>query len=205
MTALATILAAVVLPAAPDAAARILVYDAEKNIVPVISLDDQFEKLHAATDHRGDVLVIIYGDRQGADANRALGETVHVHFHPTARGLGPAQARRAPVRPVADLSAGQRSPDVVTIPVATIGAVPGVVRSVLRGQFRSASPDAPVWLDFQDQTKKQFGFQAGVPNLAVLDTTGRLRLIQTGQPTKEQLGRLLNYMEGLRREATTGR
>jgi hypothetical protein len=204
MTTLAIFLAAI-LPAAPEPPARILVYDAERNIVPSITLEDQFEKQHAATDHRGDVVVLIYGDRQSADANRRLGEQLHISFHPTARGLTPAQARRAPVQPVPDLPTGQRSPDVVTVPVATIGQVPAVVRSVLRTQFRSASPDAPIWLDFQDQAKKQFGFQAGAPNLAVLDTTGRLRLVLTGQPTGEQLTRILGYIEGLRREGKPAR
>jgi hypothetical protein len=204
MTALATVLVAI-LPAAPEPAARILVYAAERGIVPAIALEDQFEKPHNVTDHRGDVLVLLYGDRQGADANRLLGEQVHVHFHPSARGLPPAQARRAPVRPVPDLPAGQRSPEVITIPVATIGPVPGVVRSVLRGQFRSASPDTAVWLDFEDQAKKQLGFQAGTVNLAVLDTAGRLRLLLTGQATAEQLGRVLAHIEDLRREATSGR
>jgi hypothetical protein len=201
MTHLAIVLMAATLPAAPEPAARILAYDADKSIVAVVTLDDQFERQHAATDHRGDVLVLVYGDRQGADANRTLGEQVHVHFHPTARGLAPAEARRAPVRPLPGLPEGRRSPDVVTVPVATIGPVPGVVQSIIRSQFRSGSPDAPVWLDFQDQMKKQFGLQARVPNMAVLDAAGRLRLLVTGRPTAEQLGRVLGAVEALRREA----
>src|SRR5580704_16354148 len=107
--------------------------------VPVISMPDQFSKAHDVRDHRGDVVVLIYGDRKSADANKALGALLHVAFHPTAKGLPPAQARKAPVQPVPGVAPGTRSPDVLTVPVACVGKVPAVVRAILCGQFRTAS------------------------------------------------------------------
>jgi hypothetical protein len=167
---------------------------------PAIVLEDQFEKVHDVREYRGDVVVILYGDRSGANANQTLGERLHVTFHPQAKGLPPAQARKAPVRPVPGAPAGARSPDVRMVPVACIGPVPGLVRALIRGRFRSASPDVPVWLDFQDLMKKQFPFRPGGPNLVVLDTHGRHRYTATGPVTPQDFDQIVAVIEQLRRE-----
>jgi hypothetical protein len=174
-------------------------------IIPAITMEDQFEKVHDVREHRGDVVVLIYGDRKSADANKALGALLHVTFHPTAKGLPPAQARKAPVQPVPGAVAGVRSPDVLAIPVACIGKVPVLVQKIIRGQIRSGSPDVPVWLDFTDRMKSQFAFQAGVPNVVVLDTLGRYRYAAGGPPTQAGTQRLVDVIEALRKEAVTGK
>jgi hypothetical protein len=172
---------------------------------PAVAMEDQFEKHRDVADHRGDVVVLIYGDRQSAQANKALGERLHVHFHPSAKGQTPARARQAPVVPVPGAPAGARSPDVLAIPVACIGKVPGLVRALIRSRIRSGSPDVPVWLDFEDVMKGQFPMQAEVPNAVVLDVGGRLRYSAAGQPTAEGVGRLLGVIAGLRQEAVARR
>jgi hypothetical protein len=169
-------------------------------VVPAVAMEDQFEKMHNVRQHRGDVVVLIYGDRDSAKTNSALGERLHVHFHPTAKGLPPAQARKAPVQPVPGAPSGTRSPDVLAIPVACIGPVPGLVRGFVRSQIKRGAPDVPVWLDFQDLMKAQFPFKPGVPNVVVLDTQGRYRYAAAGQPTPQGLERLLSVIEQLRRE-----
>jgi hypothetical protein len=170
-------------------------------VVPDVVMEDQFEKARDVKQHRGDVVVLIYGDRKSADANKALGEQIHIAFHPTARGLSPAQARKAPVKPIPDAPMGARSPDVLAIPVACVGRVPPLVRKLIRGQIKNGSPDVPVWLDFDDVMKRQFPFKAGVPNVVVLDTRGRYRHAAAGAPTAEGTTRLLGVIEKLRREA----
>jgi hypothetical protein len=169
--------------------------------VPVVAMTDQFELPHNATEHRGDIVVLIYGDRRSADANRALGEQVHVSFHPSAKGQAPAQARKAPVRPIPGGTAAAPGPNVLAIPVACVGKVPTLVRRVIRAQIKSGSPEVPVWLDFEDVMKGQFAFTPAVPNVAVLDAQGRLRYAVAGQPTLEGTNRLLQVIETLRREA----
>jgi hypothetical protein len=166
-----------------------------------LAMEDQFEQPHSVAAHKGDVLVLIYGDRQSADVNRALGEQLHVHFHPAARGLPPEQARKAPVRPVPGQSQGAPAPDVLAVPVACVGKVPAPVRSWIRFQMRSGSPDVPVWLDFQGQMKQQFGLAEGMPNLVVIDAAGRPRFTASGQLTPERFGQLTKAIEDLRREA----
>ena len=174
-------------------------------VVPVVALEDQFEKHHDVRQHRGDVVVLIYGDRKSADANKALGELLHVTFHPTAKGQPAAQARKAPVQPLPGLPAGARSPDVLAVPVACVGPVPMLVRSLIRSQVRTGSPDVPVWLDFADRMKSQFPFQAGVPNVVVLDALGRYRYSAGGAPTKEGTQRLVDVIGALRKEAVAGK
>src|SRR5262249_7822694 len=113
----------------------------------------------------------------------------------------PAEARKAPVRPVEGAPQGARSPDVHVVPVASVGQVAAVVRSAVRAAFRTSSPDVPVWLDFQDQLKEQCGFTPGVSNVAVLDTFGRLRCLATGPLTADQFAQVAAVIEALRREA----
>jgi hypothetical protein len=170
-------------------------------VVPDVVMEDQFESRQDVKQHRGDVVVLIYGDRKSADSNKALGEQVHVAFHPAAKGLPPKEARKAPVRPIPDAARGARSPDVLAIPVACVGKVPQLVRAVIRGQVKAGSPDVPVWLDFGDVMKAQFPFKPGVPNVVVLDAQGRYRYAAAGTPTPEGLAKLLATIEALRREA----
>lgn len=174
-------------------------------IVPEIVMEDQFEKVHDIKQYRGDVVVLIYGDRKSADANRLLGEQLHIAFHPTAKGMAPREARKAPVRPVAGAPAGSRSPEVLAVPVALIGKVPPLVRGPIRVAFRKNSPDVPVWMDFTDTMKTQFPFTAGVPNVIVLDARGRYRYAAAGAPTAEGLKRLVDTVEALRQEALAGK
>lgn len=170
-------------------------------VVPQLAMEDQFEKKQDVKDYRGKVLVLIYGDRASADANKALGERLHVQFHPTAKGQPPAKARTAPVAPVAGAPAGQAGPDVAAVPVACVGAVPALVQRLIRSQVKSGSPEVPVWLDFADAMKKQFPFKPGVPNVVVLDAEGRYRYAAAGAPTEAGLAKLVGTIEALRREA----
>lgn len=186
--------------AAPSEA-RVLLYPAGKNIVPRLILNDQFENLHNVAVHKGDVVVLLCGDRKGADANKALGAAIHVAFHPAARGQPPAEAQRAPVRPLPGVGPSQHMSDVITAPLAAIGPVPSLMRGLICKQFQKASPDLPVWLDFDDQFKRQLGFAPGLPNIAVIDTFGRLRCLVTGEPTAAQWDALLRLIESLREEA----
>jgi hypothetical protein len=98
-------------------------------------------------------------------------------------------------------------PDVRIIAVACVGPLPlpSLTLGAVRSRFRGDWPDVPVWLDFDDRVKKQFGFTPGVPNVAVVDSFGRLRCLATGPLTAEQYDRLGAIVEALRREAVLGR
>jgi hypothetical protein len=169
-------------------------------LVPSVSMNDQFGNTHDVRSYRGHVVVLVYGDKASAKANAAVGETIHVHFHPTAKGKSPAEARRAPVKPVEGAPAGAKVPEVYALPVACIGKVP-VGQRIIAAMIRNNSPVVPVLLDFGDVMKTTFPFQAGVPNVVVLDAQGRYRYAAAGTPTPEGTARLLATIEALRKEA----
>ncbi len=173
--------------------------------MPVIVLEDQFQKPHQLASERGDVIVLLYGDRQSAAANQLLGSQIHVHFHPTARGLPPRQASQAPVKPIPNWPADVRMPEVRVVPVASIGKVPSVVANIIRGQFRTKSPDVAVALDFEDRLKDTFGLHPGVSNLVVVDTQGVIRHVTSGTYHDKQVEQLNQFLEKLRCAAAPAR
>lgn len=168
--------------------------------LPALPLADQFQRPFDPAVYRGHVLVLIYGDRASSDANKSLGEWLHVAFHPTAKGLPPAEARKQPVRPLANIPPGIVSPDVHAVAVACCGKVPNLIQGVIRGQIKSGAPDVPVLLDFQDVMKTTFGVVEKVPNLVIVDRAGQVRFTGNGPFTPEQTQQLANIVETLRAE-----
>jgi hypothetical protein len=166
-----------------------------------LALDDQFERSHDLTEHAGDVVILLYGDRQGMPANKDLGENLHIHYHPAAKNQPPSQARKAPVTPLPNLPDRKRSPDVKVVPVACFGHVSAVIRGVIRNQVKKNAPETPVWLDFEDKMKEQFGLTAGVPNLVILDIQGRLRHHAAGELDAKSVAQIIEAIDVLRREA----
>jgi len=164
-------------------------------------LEDQFDRKADLAELRGSVVVVVYGDRKATEMCRSVGETLHVCWHPEAKGQPPAKAQAAPVLPLENLKPGQASPNVLVVPVATCGKVPNAVRGLIRTQIAKASPDAVVWLDFGDTLKGMFGQAAGQPNVAVFDAEGRLRLKLNGAPDQPAMDNLVKTVQGLRYEA----
>ena len=164
-------------------------------------LGDQFDRKADLADLRGQVVVVVYGDRKATDACRTLGESLHVCWHPDAKGQPPAKAQAAPVVPLANLKPGQASPNVAVVPVACCGKVPAAIQRIVRNQIAKASPDAVVWLDFGDTLKTGFGQTAGEPNVLVLDANGTLRMKLTGAPDQTAMDALVKTVQALRVEA----
>ena len=164
-------------------------------------LEDQFGRKQDLASYRGDVVILVYGDRRATDACRELGEKLHVLFHPSAKGAPAAKARSAPVAPLEGVAPGARSPDVFVVPVAAVGNVPAVVRDLVRSQVKSAAPHTPVWLDFGGAMERAFGLRAGAPNVVVFDSAGRLSMRVEGAPDQPAYDKLLQAVQNLRAEA----
>jgi hypothetical protein len=164
-------------------------------------LEDQFDRKADLADLRGQVVILVYGDRKATELCKTVGESLHVCWHPTAKGQPAAKAQAAPVVPLEGLKPGQMSPNVVVVPVACCGKVPGAVQKPIRTQIAKAVPDSVVWLDFADTLKGMYGLTAGEPNVVVFDVAGRMRMKINGTPDQAAMDRLTQAVQDLRYEA----
>ncbi len=196
MTRISTILLAVLACTPPAVAQK---PDAPKPVE--LSFEDQFERKHSVADLRGKVVILVYGDRHGIEASRELGEKLHVVFHPTAKGQTPEKAKAAPVTALPGVTAGKDSPDVVVVPVACAGQVPGPIKTLIRLGLKKDAAETPVWIDFGTAMADKFTVKESQPNLVVIDARGYLRLKVNGTPDKATYEKILQTTQNLRAEA----
>ena len=161
------------LPAAPARG------EPRERVVNIV-MEDQFRSRRETGALRGDVVVLVYSERHGAEAALTLGRRLHLHFHPTAETAPASEWSRQPVTGLPGWPAGMRMPDVHVIPVACLPEVPKALQAVARARMRTDSPHVPVWLDFDDDLNRLFGTVAGEPNVAIIDTLGRVHGVQNG-------------------------
>ena len=164
-------------------------------------LEDQFDRKADLAELRGQVVILVYGDRKANELCKTVGEALHVCWHPSAKGQPSAKAQAAPVVPLDNLKSGQVSPNVVVVPVACCGKVPGAIRGPIRVQIAKAVPDSVVWLDFGETLKGMYGQTAGEPNLVVFDAAGRMRMKINGTPDQTAMDKLTKAVQELRCEA----
>ena len=163
-----------------------------------ISMPDQFDDRHNLGAYKGHVVVLLYGDKAGAKRNKQLGEALHVHYHPTAKGVDAKAAAKAEVSAIANWQGA--SPNVYVIPVACIGKVPDSVKFLIRRGFKSDAPDVPVWPDFENTMKDTLGMREDQPNLIVIDKDGKLAWRAMGEPDEKTWKRLVEVVDFLRTE-----
>jgi hypothetical protein len=166
-----------------------------------LMMEDQFERKTDLADLRGNVVILVFGDRKGTDACRTLGEQLHVCWHPDAKGQPPAKARIAPVVPLEGLRPGQVAPNVIVVPVACCGKVPAPVRSAISKQIAKGSPDVVVWLDYTDAMKGMFGLTAGETNVVLIGADGRARMKLNGVIDQPTMDRFVKTVQDVRHEA----
>lgn len=167
----------------------------------VISLEDQFRTRHETGSLRGHAVVLVYAERHGAKAGQELGRTLHVRFHPTAKSAAPAESARQPVAPPPGWPQGVQPPDVKVIAVACLSEIPSPFHMLARRQFRSDSPHMPVWLDFEGVMQRSFGLVPGVPNVALLDTDGRVHAVRSGRFDAAEIEALAATIDDIRRRS----
>ncbi|MFM7107632.1 MAG: hypothetical protein ACKOZU_03380 [Planctomycetaceae bacterium] len=172
---------------------------AQGDVAPVsLVLEDQFKNRHETARLRGDVVVLVYAERHGAEAAVELGRRLHLRFHPTAATAPPEQWSMQPVVAPAGWPAGARAPDVHVVPVACVPGVPKTLHAVARSRLRKESPQLSVWLDFDGDLRRSFGMVEGGPNTAVVDTAGIPRGVVPGTPDERKFEELVAFIDGLR-------
>mgnify|MGYP006269331327 CR=1 FL=1 len=179
----------------PAAAAQ-----AADRVVDVV-LEDQFKNRRETALLRGDVVVLVYADRHGAEAAVETGRRLHVRFHPTAAGAAATEWSRQPVVGLPGWPAGARVPDVHVIPVACIPEVPKPLRAVARSRLRKESEFVSVWLDFDDSMRRHFGMVPETPNVAILDIHGRPHATLSGHLDELKFEEVVAAITRLRMQA----
>jgi len=166
-----------------------------------IAMEDQFRNRRETGVFRGDVVVLVYAERKGAEASLELGRRLHVLFHPTAETAPASEWSRQPVRGLPGWPANVRVPDVHVIPVACMPEVPKPLETVARSRMRTDSPHVPVWLDFEGVMEHTFGMVPGGPNVAVLDGNGRTCSVQSGHLDELEFKELAAAIDRLRMQS----
>jgi len=170
-----------------------------------IAMEDQFRNRRETGVFRGDVVVMVYSERKGAEAALELGRRLHVLFHPTAESAPASEWSRQPVTGLASWPTNVRVPDVHVIPVACMPEVPKPLETVARSRMRTDSPHVPVWLDFEGVMEQVFGRVPGGPNVVVLDTTGKTYSVQSGHLDELEFKELTAAIDQIRRQSLQSR
>jgi hypothetical protein len=191
------LLAAVVLigGSLPSAAAR-----GQERLV-TIAMGDQFGNRCETAQMRGDVVVLVYAGRYGAEAAVELGRKLHTRFHPTAEGAAATEWSTQPVVGIAGWPPGVPVPDVKVIPIACVPEVPKALQPMVRSRLKRESPVVPVWLDFEDVMRPSFGMIPDEPNVLLIDTHGSAQGVVAGHLDDVRFNEVVGLIEGLRRRA----
>ncbi|MBM4010992.1 MAG: hypothetical protein FJ286_06375 [Planctomycetes bacterium] len=179
--------------------------DAAADRVVNIALEDQFKNRHETLRYGGDVVVLVFAERKGAEAALELGRRLHVRFHPTATAAPATEWSRQPVVGPVGWPTGIAPPDVHVIPIACLPEVPKALEAVARSRFRNESPFVPVWLDFEDVMRQRFGIVPDEPNVVLLDTAGRPRDVVSGHLDEVRFAEVVAAVDQLRLQALQAR
>lgn len=163
-----------------------------------IAMEDQFKNRHETLRYRGDVVVLVYAERKGAEAALDLGRRLHVRFHPTAAQAPATEWSRQPVVGPAGWPAALAAPDVHVIPVACLPEVPKALETVARSRFRKESQFVSVWLDFEDTMRQRFGIVPHEPNVALIDTRGCPQGVVSGHLDELRFAEVVAAIDDLR-------
>lgn len=166
-----------------------------------IVMEDQFANRCDTAQLQGDVVVLVYAGRHGAEAAMELGRKLHTRFHPTAEGAAATEWSTQPVVGLPGWPADVRVPDVRVIPIACVPEVPKALHPMVRRRLKKESPVVSVWLDFEDVMRPSFGMVADEPNVLLIDTRGTAQGVISGHLDEVRFNQVVGLIDGLRREA----
>jgi hypothetical protein len=163
-----------------------------------VVMEEQFQNPCETTKYLGDVVILVYAERHGAEDSLLLGRKLHLHFHPTADEVSSDAWSKQPVRGIVNWPAGVALPDVRVIPVASLTEVPRALKPVARARMRKDSPVVPIWLDFDGTLKRMFGIIPGEPNIVVLNTAGQVHSVLSGKLNEQEFQQFVTRVDHIR-------
>jgi hypothetical protein len=163
-----------------------------------IVMEDQFQTTCETRAFLGDVVILVYAERHGAEKSLQLGRKLHLHFHPAADTVSSDAWSQQPVREILNWPLGVPVPDVRVIPVASLTEVPRALKPVARARIRKDSPLVPLWLDFEGSLERMFGIIPGEPNIVVLDTAGQVHSVFSGKLDDQEFQQFVTRVDQIR-------
>ena len=163
-----------------------------------IVMEDQFQTTCETSVFLGDVVILVYAERHGAEKSLQLGRKLHLHFHPTADTVSSDAWSQQPVREILNWPSAVPVPDVRVIPVASLTEVPRALKPVARARIRKDSPLVPLWLDFEGSLERMFGIIPGEPNIVVLDTAGQVHSVFSGKLDDQEFQQFVTRVDQIR-------
>jgi hypothetical protein len=142
-------------------------------------LQTQYDSVVSLQAMRGNVVVLVYGDREGSRYMSSYVKAVRERWP-----AGGADAVRL-------------------IEAADLRGVPGVMKGYAKSRFRqptsSGARRVPVVLDWRGDIARRFGATEKLANAYVLDEDGTFRWTDAGTGTPEQVAALLAAVEAARK------
>ncbi|MEO1992397.1 MAG: hypothetical protein ABGW78_10730 [Pirellulales bacterium] len=175
-----------------------MVHAESKTRIVNITMEDQFRTRCETGTLLGDVVVLVFAERRGAEAAHELGKKLHVLFHPTAVSVSDEEWAHQPVVSPSGWPVDMRAPNVHAIPVACLSEVPRAMHPVVRARIRKESPEISVWLDYEDIMDQHFGLERGVPSVAILDTRGMVHSVHVGPFSDSAVNSLVTIIDEIR-------
>jgi hypothetical protein len=153
--------------------------------LPPLVFEDQDGRTVRLDALRGQVVVIVYGNRDAMDASTAWGRRLEADLR--------AQEDHAPGDPPPE----RRT--VRLLALAQMGGIPEPLRPMLRSLLRAATPaDFSLWLDWDDRMGRLFGAHHERPSVVVADGHGDVRLVIVGTAEGARWDAVADMMRRLR-------
>ena len=147
---------------------------AQESALISFKIKDQFDKVHTDEECRGNVLVIIGGDKGGAEFSGQWGRAIHESL------------------------AGEVAFDEVEfLRYADMRGVPFFLKGMAKGKF-PREEESWVLLDWKGQIAKAYEFQSDETNIVVFSRDGQLRHQAHGRvPDEERVSAIADVINGL--------
>ncbi len=141
--------------------------------VPDLALKDQYDHEAKLSDYKGQLILLVCGDRTGNQYMNNWTKEVRKQFP------GPNRI-------------------VTILPIANLKSVPGLLQGWVKGKFLKQTPDGkpngPVLLDWKGDVARVFGFHDSVANVYLVDAAGVFRFSAFGKGASEEVQPLLRVI-----------
>jgi hypothetical protein len=146
-------------------------------LAPDFDLSDQYDQPLKLSKLLGDVVLLIYADREGSEFN--------VQWSRALKQKYPADSTSR----------------VKVVRIANLRSLPTLFRGIAKGRFSAPNDDGTskisVLLDWQGDIARLYGFREGLPNLYLIDRRGVLQHAVAGKGEGGELAQLFQAIDRL--------